>query len=595
MSQNAPTSQIAGSTAVSRHRSLDKNNRKATIVRPQGPSFLKRLLHYAGRTFREWGYARALYRSRLSGRHIGQLLSSPDDPAPGHAKLGHAIVDGLMLVDGTKVIINDSFWQSLNSKNKTIQNYAHSFHWLQDLAQISDQTSARAKAEFLLSAWMQRPEKWGHHWHKAIWEPEILARRLINWLSHAPLILSKSDTVYRSAILTSIARQTRHLVRTANDSEPGLPRVYTATALIIAGDCLPSGDAWYNQGIKSLEATITYFILADGTPKSRNPADAIRTMQLLVLVRNCHLDTRRDLPPFIQVTLDRIAPFLRAMRHADGGFAQFGGVSAEGGHGTDAILAASEARGRAIENMPMGGYQRLLSEDSLLLIDCGPPAEISLSAKAHASTGSFEFSHGLDRIFIGIGPASKLSKLPRLVGLSRTTAAHCALVIGHHSSNKLLGNGMIGAGTTVCRMRRTIDLDHDHIEIQHDGYKKRYLATVKRGFTLSADGKTLRVTEQVDAMKPSKLVGVPIEVRLHLHPNITPMQTSDNKIILDAKSGDTWVFECVLKTVLEDSLYIPKPINILPTKAIMIQLENIINGSFITEWTLTKITPSPEN
>ena len=48
-------------------------------------------------------------------------------------------------------------------------------------------------------------------WHPGAWEPEIIAHRLIAWLTHAPLAFSTRDLVYHSAVMNSMARQARHL------------------------------------------------------------------------------------------------------------------------------------------------------------------------------------------------------------------------------------------------------------------------------------------------------------------------------------------------------------------------------------------------
>jgi len=56
------------------------------------------------------------------------------------------------------------------------------------------------------------------------WRADLAARRILFWMAYAPLILSSSDLVYRSAVLNGIARAARHLDRSADKAPLGLPR-----------------------------------------------------------------------------------------------------------------------------------------------------------------------------------------------------------------------------------------------------------------------------------------------------------------------------------------------------------------------------------
>ena len=62
-------------------------------------------------------------------------------------------------------------------------------------------------------------------------EPDVVARRLISWLSQTPLILEGCDYNFYRRFLRSINRQVRHLRRTAFDGRPGLPRLHVMIAL----------------------------------------------------------------------------------------------------------------------------------------------------------------------------------------------------------------------------------------------------------------------------------------------------------------------------------------------------------------------------
>lgn len=536
---------------------------RSTQRRDNSRHYISGLFRLLSLRLREWGYGTQLYSHRLKGRHPVQIVGSPDDPAPGNATLGSAIFGGDMLHGSEQVRLSQNFWhKDLLKASPAFQRYAHSFHWLQDLAQTNDQAKARDAAETIIGWWLPV----GENWNRDIWEAETTARRLINWLSHAPLILSSLDLVYRSKVLHSMACQTRHLMRVQADAAKGLPQVYTACALTLAGLLVPGGEAWFAKGHRLLERTVKNFILADGGPVSRNASDAIRTMQLLVMIRSAYVETNNDLPPWVQITLDRIAPYIRAMRHADGAFAQIGGVSAEGGHGTDAILAASEAKGKAIDNAAHAGIQRLQQKAGCIVMDCGTPPAFSMSAKAHASTGSFEFSSGQERLIVNMGPAANTGAMAQLSNLCRSTAAHSALVISDTNSTEVRPDGLLGKGVTETLTIRENLEDGVRVALLHDGYLKRYGVKHERAIVLSQDGKRLSGSDKLFGPKLKKLAGQKIELRFHLHPGVEALLAPDGRVSLETRSGKLWIFDVDEgEASVEDSLYIPQPDS--PTKS----------------------------
>lgn len=518
------------------------------------------------RSLREWGYGLKLYDFRLKGRHPLQILFSPDDPAPGNATLGSAILGGDMLYEGEQHPLHDGFWTGLGKATPAFRRYAHSFHWLQDLAHVNDQYRARDAAETILGWWLES----GDRWDRDVWQPETLARRFINWSAHAPLILSSDDLVYRSKVLHAMARQLRHLSRCHKDAGEGLPQIYAATALTLGGLLLPGGGAWLQRGLRILEKTAKSFVLPDGGPQSRNAADAIRTMQMLILVRNSYIGVNADLPPWIQVTLDRLAPFVRAMRHGDGSFAHIGGVSAEGGHGTDAILAASEAKGKPIENALHTGIQRVAAGSACLIVDAGTPPPRALSSKAAAATTAFEFSIGQERLVVNMGPASSRGPLPELAKMARMTAANSTLVVADTNSSRLRDDGQIGRGVSETQtVRETLD-EHVSIEVTHNGYAKRFGVQHKRRLELSADGTRLKGEDMLLGSKLKKLAGARIEMRFHLHPGVEAFLAPDGRVSLTTRGGRSWIFDIEgAEADLEDSLYLAQRDTPQPCKQIV--------------------------
>jgi len=560
---------------------------RSTLRRDTSRHLLAGILKAGSKTIREWGYGLSLYDIRLKGRYPLQLLGSPDDPAPGNATLGSAILGGDMLFEGEQHALHEGFWADIEKATPEFRRYAHSFHWLQDLAHVGDQIRARDAAETILGWWLEN----GSGWHRETWQSETLARRFINWSTHAPLILSSDDSIYRSKVLHAMARQLRHLSRCSQDAAEGLPQIYTATALTLGGLLLPGGANWLLHGIRLLEKTVKTFVLPDGGPASRNAADAIRTMQMLVLVRNTFVDVNADLPPWVQVTLDKLAPFVRTMRHGDGSFAHIGGVSAEGGHGTDAILAASEARGKATENAAHSGVQRVVAGANCLIIDAGTPAPIALSGKAAAATGAFEFSVGQERLIVNMGPASTRGPMPELAVMARSTAANTTLVVGDTNSNKIRDDGLVGAGVSETQTTRENLNDSVSVKVIHNGYEKRFGVLHERTLVLSNDGKKLKGQDRLSGRKLKKIAGQSVALRFHLHPGVQAFKAPDGRVSLETRGGKTWIFDIDDENAeIEDSLYLAQRDNPVASKQITVSTNAAGDKPILFNWTLSEIS-----
>ena len=74
--------------------------------------------------------------------------------------------------------------------------------------------------------------------HAVAWQPEIVARRIISWLSQATLILDDADVRFYRRFLRSLTRQVRYLRGTAGDTRDGVPRLQARIALAYAALCM---------------------------------------------------------------------------------------------------------------------------------------------------------------------------------------------------------------------------------------------------------------------------------------------------------------------------------------------------------------------
>ncbi len=154
--------------------------------------------------------------------------------------------------------------------------------------------------------------------------------------------------------------------------------------------------------------------------------------------------------------IERIAPTLRALRHADGGLARFHG----GGRGLegrlDHALATSGVRGMAHPGLSMG-FSRLTGGRSTLVMDGAVPPTGRASENAHASTLAFELTSGRRPLIVNCGTGAQFGEEWRKAG--RATPSHSTLGLKGISSSRLDDNG----GNRTGQLTRT----PQEVQLQH--------------------------------------------------------------------------------------------------------------------------------
>ena len=150
---------------------------------------------------------------RFSLGKADRLLIAPQDLRTADATRATEIYAGRFAFAG-KVVTCDS--RSPFEIDPPSEDWAVSllgFGWLRHLrAAASGITRANARA--LVDEWITLNSS-----QDAIaWRPDVVARRVISWLSQAPLVLDDSDVRFYRRFLRSLTRQVRHLRHTASDA-----------------------------------------------------------------------------------------------------------------------------------------------------------------------------------------------------------------------------------------------------------------------------------------------------------------------------------------------------------------------------------------
>jgi uncharacterized heparinase superfamily protein len=560
--------------ATVRKLTVETPPQRLVRLSPHGPSLLERCTD----VLRLIGYRTGLYRLKLRGSYPLRLLAAPADPWPGDAALGAEILKGQLCKAGTAMNTLAVPFHGVDASPAWF-GWLHGFSWLRDLEAASpDIPHGAAVAERLLKLWLADYT----YFHPQAWAPEALGERLMMWIGHAPLILSSVDQVYRSAVLTHMARGARHLSRTADRATDGLPRLKALCGLMAAGLVLPGRETLASKALPAFEALLSRCVLPDGGMASRAPQDALHILQQLIALRAVFEARQIEVPAALLQAQDRLVPALRGLMLGDGRLAQFhGGGMGHVGSIEAALAMVQDAPRLPMHNAAHSGYQRLEAGKSVLVLDAGPPPPGRMSARAHAGSLGFEFSDGAHRVVVNCGSDdAQPSALPlALLASLRTTAAHSTLVLGDANSTEIRSDGLLGKGVSEITAVRRENADGLWVDASHDGYVARQGLLHRRRLFLSADGFDVRGEDILEpAGRARRMANARVAVRFHLAPGVVAIPLQGNSgAALKLPNGNAWMFRCKgADMTLEESIAIQDG---TPRKTQQLVLATSVNAS----------------
>lgn len=510
-------------------------------------------------------YARLSRRQRA----VTAFVSQPEPRTIGSFARGRQLIGGNLLFAGYLVESRDTGLWEVQAPDPAFEAERQGFSWLDDLAAVGD-IMAREKAQKWLWGWI---ETHGRGTGPG-WSPDLTGRRLIRWINHAIFLLRGQDSAASDAFFRSLGRQTWFLSRRWQGASPGLPRFEALTGLIYAGLALEGREELADPAVRALAQECERQIDQQGGLPTRNPEELLEVFTLLTWAAAALHDAGRGIPHAQMEAIERMAPALRTLRHADGGLARFHG----GGRGLegrlDHALAASHVKDWQAAGLSMG-YARLSARRTSVIIDASAPPRGAASWNAHASTLAFELTSGRRPLIVNCG--SGISFGPEWRRAGRATPSHSTLCLDGYSSARLAepdrGTGHEALIEGPSHVPNELSDMTDGVRFQggHDGYVRHFGLTHARTLELTFDGRGLAgedmllAVEDEDkrrfdkAMDANLLAGIKFDIRFHLHPDVdATLDLGGAAVSMALKSGEIWVFrhDGSATMTLEPSVYL---------------------------------------
>ncbi len=544
-----------------------------------------------------WAMWRALKAPPAKG-----FVSQPEPRTIGLYARGKQLLAGNFVSSGQVVERPGAPIWDVALPDPAMRADVHGFAWLDDLAAVGDR-AARLRAQGWTWDWIAR---FGQGRGPG-WTADLTGRRLIRWINHALLLLQGADKAQSEAYYRALSAQTVFLSKRWQKAAPGLPRFEALTGMISAGLALDGMQGHVGPALMALARDCEAEVDIEGGIPTRNPEELLEVFTLLTWAAQALAEAGHIAPPEHLAAMERIAPTLRALRHADGGLARFHG----GGRGMegrlDSALANAGVRAMPAAGLAMG-FARLSGGRTSVIVDAAAPPGGAAGTRAHASTNAFELTSGRRPVIVSCGSGATFGPDWRMAG--RATASHSTLAVEGFSSSRLAGaaDQALTDRAEVTTLRVLPGENGAGVHLAHNGWALTHGVSHVRDLMLTNDGRHLTGVDKLTAittpekrrfeklMVDGRLKGVNFAIRFHIHPDVEArLDMGGTAVSLALKSGEIWVFrhDGAARMTLDASIYLEKT-RLRPRQTLQIVLTTrALDFETQVGWTLAKAQDTP--
>lgn len=514
-----------------------------------------------------------------------RLIVAPTDLRAVDPFVAQEILDGRFPLAGRILETYGDSPFAVELPSRAFAERLHGFGWLRHIR--ADKTEeACAHARHIVSDWISVH---GRRRRGIAWDPNVVATRVIAWLSHSPIILHAAEAGFYRRFMKSLAYQLGYLRKIANSCPDAESRLRVRTALAVASLALPMRVGAIRRESLALDRELDRQILADGGHVSRNPRAILDILIDLLPLRQTYINLGYDLPQKLIPTIDRMYPALRFFRHQDGDLALFNGASSTPASELMSVLRYDESAGKPFKALPQMNYHRMAAGSAVIIVDTGRPDSIEASHGAHAGCLSFEMSSGRHRFIVNAGSPKFANRTYR--HLARSTAAHSTATLQETSSSRVINSSFAGQillpGVTETEIERRDDKHgNDWLRARHDGYKDNFGYTHEREIGLGAAGDKIKGCDRfIPEEGRDKKQKLAVALRFHIHPSITLSRRDRESVMLRAPDGDSWIFAAPgLDLVIEEDVFFADVSGMRPSQQLVI--ESPVEGLREIRWML---------
>tara|TARA_B110000240_G_scaffold119080_1_gene133300 strand:+ start:53 stop:1678 length:1626 start_codon:yes stop_codon:yes gene_type:complete len=491
------------------------------------------------------------------------------------------LLDCLIKYDKKRINIKEysleKIWNNQKLKKKDYKNL-NSFFWLFSL----DLRSSKKDTQNIILQWIEK----NHRYNSKSWEVDILAKRIIAWLSNSKLTYEESDANYKEKFNNIIGKQINHLINEIEGSEWVEDKMIGCSAVILTGLSYQNKDDYLDVGLNLLKKLAKHSFDNDGFPKSRNIRQLNFYLKYFVLIREWFKESQTEIPEFINEIIYYLGQAYAFICQNNTKNFLFNGNHESNNIDFDHYLKKFGYNFKNPSN-ELGGYAILNNKKISLAVDIGRSPDKKFSSNYQAGSLSFEIVSGRKKLICNSGYFQNFKH--QLNKISKSSAVHSTLILEDISSCKFTKQSpsKIFDGLKIIKKNVVFEKNYWKINAAHDGYLKQ--------FGIIHDREIEFYPEQIKFIGHDKIISknnaknLKFEIRFHLEPSVKVMKTLDNKSILIDLDGEGWKFNSNQNIMnIDTGLYFGKKNSFVSNQNIFIS--GMTNGDNQTiKWEITKL------
>ena len=485
---------------------------------------------------------------RLVKARADELRFIPSDLRPADPSLVDEIASGQMGLGGRVLDLGGSSPFAVAERDPAWGRELNGFAWLGSLRAAGSQPAVDV-ARRLVTDWCRRNR--GRPGGRGVAaEPEVAARRVTSWVVGAGFLLEEAEPEFYRLFTRALGAELRALDAASRTAAPGYPALACRMAVALACLATEGHDQDLPSAEKQLLAELGWQILGDGGHVTRNPEVVVDILLDILPIRQCYAARGMPAPAVLVETIERMLMHLRAMAIGPAALARFNGVGSSRLESIATVLSVEVAPGVALTRAPgPSGYARLERNGTTVIVDCGRPPPLALSATAHAGALSFAMAHAGESLIVNGGTPAAGHR--RAAADARATASHSTLTLDEQSSSRLVRSRrlerLIGGPALAGPDRVTASLLEVDGEVrlvaEHDGYLSRFGLIHERRLTLSRDGRSLTGTDLLRPPHGALRLARDVPLAVHFHMSIEATARTDQDgggVVIEPESGPAW-------------------------------------------------------
>lgn len=455
--------------------------------------------------------------------------------------------------------------------------WLYNLHYFDDLNSVDNSQRLSIQTN-LVNRWIkENPPVSGNGW-----EPYPLSLRIVNWVKWYNRAGIQDPYVIQSLYdqVTALTKQLEYHIL-------GNHLFANGKALVFAGTFLQGVEAerFLDIGLKILKREIPEQFLEDGGHFELSPMyhcilllDLLELIQLTIVTQHSKLKAQEV---YWRSVAQKALNWLTVMCHPDGEVSFFNdsaiGIAASPkllfDYAQSLGFSATPAHTTKLQTLAASGYSKVTMPQHGLLFDHAQVGPDYLPGHAHADTLSFEWSVGLQRVFVNSGTSIYGVSAERL--RQRKTAAHNTIVVDDEDSSEVWSGFRVARRAKAIIKQAVESATEVVIQASHDGYRRlKGNVTHQRTITVSASKLVID-----DMLNGSFTTAIAL---FHLHPDIVAQQIDHHRLQLSLPNGEQISFVSTGMCKLVTTTWHPRFGQSVPNQKIEVKLSNSTLATSIT-------------